>query len=108
MTASDILKIYRKAAPALGYHASAWVALLTLCEAGDAGMSLSDLTAHHAVRGQGTQTVLRRWVLAGLATVTERRASGTLGGRPCKVYTATPKLYKLLRLDQPTRAAGEH
>lgn len=107
MTAADILKIYRKAAPALGYRASAWIVMLTLCEAGDAGMSLSELTAYHAVYGQGAQTVLRRWVLAGLATVTERRASGTLGGRPCKVYTATPKLYKLLRLDQPALAASE-
>lgn len=105
MTAAEILNIYRQAAPALGYRASAWITMLTLCEAGDAGMSLSDLTKYHAVQGQGAQTVLRRWVHAGLATVTERRASGVLGGRRCKIYTATPKLYKFLRLDQPTASA---
>lgn len=99
MKAADVLTIYRKAAPALGYRANAWITLLTLCEAGDEGLTKANFMHHYAVRGDGADTALRRWERAGLLTLKQRRAKGTRGGRWANIYVATEKLHSFLRIE---------
>jgi hypothetical protein len=99
MKATDILKPYRKAAPALGYRANAWITLLTLCDAGPEGLSKADLMNHYAVRGDGSATALKRWERAGLLTVHSAKAKGNRGGRSRHFYVATEKLHQFLRIE---------
>lgn len=106
MTASAILNQYRRVAPVIGHKASAWVVLLTICEAADNGIDHYHLGRLVKSRGMALVPTLRRWKNAGLLTSTEAPARGRAGGRNRVIYMATPSLYQTLKIEPAERAIG--
>lgn len=106
MTAADILFHWRKVAPVIGNKPSAWIAMLTICEAGEAGIPGYALRQRLREQGvvSGATPTLRRWEAAGLLT-TSLTDPSPHGGSPGNVYHATPKLFAFLRISAPGKVA---
>ncbi len=107
MKAADILTLYRKAAPPLGWKPSTWISLLTLCDAGSKGMSLRELKLSIRTRTTPYSAHIRRWKKAALISETKVRAKGGKGGRMSRIFTATPKLYSFMQIEPPLEPINE-
>lgn len=104
MKASEITTLFRASAPVFAYRVSAWMMLVKICDAGSAGMTLTDLcNGLKTASRDSRQTTLRNWTKAGLLERREipnsRQQAGIPGGRRQMLYFATPKAFKLLRLE---------
>lgn len=106
MTAAAILKRYRRIAPVIGHKSSAWIVMLTICEAAEKGIDHYDLGRLVKSRQMALTPTLRRWKKAGLLTSTEAPARGQFGGRNRVIYMATPMLYQALQIDPAETAIG--
>lgn len=106
MTASAILKRYRLIAPVIRGHASAWIVMLTICEAGEEGIDHADLGRLMRGKPMALAPTLRRWKEAGILVSGEAPARGSNGGRNRVIYMATPKLYRALGIDPTEKAIG--
>lgn len=105
MKAAEIARIYRAAAPVFGNRPSAWLLLVLICAAGEAGMTVNDLCNLLQQKSRDSrQSTLRRWHKAGLLNRAEIPATchdgRKRGGRNQVVYSATPKAFQLLRLSE--------
>ncbi len=100
MTAQDILSIYEPVRAVFNRRPAAWMKLVIIAAAKESGVKLSDLPRsdrNPQSPGNNLQMV-RTWETAGLVTIRLlHRTNGS--GRAPLVITATPKAYKLLRLD---------
>lgn len=101
MTPSDILKLYRRTAPVIGYRSSAWIMLLALAEAGEKGLTRYEFHKLIRSKGQAVAPVLRRWTDAGILTARRPSKAVGRGGLPAVIYLPTPKLYYLLGFETP-------
>lgn len=99
-TATDILRSYRSTRQVLK-DPFAWLTLLTIAEAGNAGITATrlDRATNHRCP---TPRTARIWTAAGLITMT--REQRTPNNRPCIVYRATPKAFALLRIIEQTES----
>jgi hypothetical protein len=104
MKPSEITTLFRASAPVFAHQVSAWMMLVTICDAGSAGVTLTKLCLGlNAKSRDSRQGTLKRWTRAGLLERQEipnsRQQAGTPGGRRQMLYFATPKAFKLLRLE---------
>jgi hypothetical protein len=106
MTAAAILKRYRRIAPVIGHKSSAWIVMLTICEAGAEGIDHSDLGQLMRGKPMALAPTLRRWKEAGILVSGVAPARGVNGGRPRVIYMATSKLYRALGIDPAEKAIG--
>ncbi len=106
MTAAAILNRYRRIAPVIGFQASAWIVLLTICEAGPEGIDHAGLVK--LLRGKPMQMAptLRRWKQAGILVSGEVPPRRGKGGACRVIYMATPKLYEALGITPAEKAIG--
>jgi hypothetical protein len=95
LQASDILNTWRKVQPLFKGHSSAWLILLTLCEAGSGGILRREINVNKAIRNPG---IFRRWEKAGLVTI---KLQPVRRGRASMRLFATQKTYALLRIARP-------
>lgn len=116
MTPRDILQTYHASAAAFRYHASAWILALTVCDAGEKGLTQSSLRLLLKSRVARPAKTLRQWQKAGLIVARQQRLkcgewqdagmidtfppqqAGSQGGKARVIWTATPKLFALLRV----------
>ena len=104
MKPSDITRVFRASAPVFAHRVSAWMMLVTICDAGSSGVTLTKLcNGLKTATRDSRQTTLRRWTKAGLLERREipnrRMQAGLPGGRRQMLYFATPKAFQLLRLE---------
>jgi hypothetical protein len=100
LQASDILNTWRKVQPLFHGHSSAWLILLTLCEAGSGGILRREINVNKAIKNPG---IFRRWEKAGLVTV---QLEAVRRGKPAMRVFATEKTYALLRIARPDDMAN--
>lgn len=95
LQASDILNTWRKVRPIFGGHSSAWLILLTLCEAGSGGTLRRSIAVNKAIKNPG---IFRRWEKLGLVTI---KLQPVRRGKAAMRIFATQKTYALLRIARP-------
>lgn len=106
MTAAAILKRYRRIAPVIGHKSSAWIVMLTICEAGAEGIDHAELGRLMHGKPMALASTLRRWKAAGILVSGEAPSRGENGGRPRVIYMATPKLYRALGIVPAEKSIG--
>lgn len=109
MTAQDILDRWHGIRDVCHHRPQAWFAWLDLCAQHPFPVSRHRLSRRNGYSDAGIpQATLVKWQRAGLVTLGKGRPHGTRPGPAVTVVTATPKLFRLLRLpspDQPTNHA---
>lgn len=95
LTASQVLDTWRPIRLVFYGHSSAWLVLLSICEAGSAGILRREIEVNKAIRHCG---IFRRWEKAGLVIC--EKDKGRRGKPSLRLY-ATPKSFKLLRITPP-------
>lgn len=100
MTAAQLHASYEAVAPVFSNRPGAWLKLVHIVAAGEAGLNLSALrrSDRNPSSASNNLNLVRRWQKAGLVTITlMQRPHGR--GRAPLLIRATPKARQLLRLD---------
>lgn len=98
MKASDILKAWRRVAPAFGYRSTAWLKMLQLVEAGDQGLTLRQLVGCNS-QVDAHWPWIRRAAKAGLVEIIPNAVSRPGGGHPAHLIKITAQGKQALQVE---------